>query len=74
MQTLANRTTPPTHSGLVAFLNNHSVSYPLPTVVAVEPSGIRVRTWVSKGAAVECELVEEIIPPTFAAARDWLGY
>lgn len=60
---------------VVAFLNCHSVSSSGPTVVAVADDGlsITVRTEMHH-ADTGWQSVEETIPATMRAARDWLGY
>lgn len=60
---------------VVAFLNGHSVSNPGPTVVAMADDGLSVvvRTELHH-ADTGWQSVEETIPATMRAARDWLGY
>jgi hypothetical protein len=58
---------------LVKFLNQHDVASPSATVVRTTDAGILVRTWECGPDAV-WRLVEETIPATLQAARDWLGY
>lgn len=60
---------------LVEFLNGHDVASGRPTVVAVAPNGttVTVRT-EEHHEATGWRDVEETIPATMQAARDWLGY
>jgi hypothetical protein len=60
-------------SKIVAFLNRHDVGFGSATVLSSTETTITVRTVEYHADGTERE-IEETIPATLQAARDWLGY
>jgi hypothetical protein len=58
---------------IVSYLNSHDMVSGQPTVISHSEQRIKVRSVVSDASGA-CEVVEEIIPATMSAARNWLGY
>ena len=60
-------------SELAQWINGHDVASPFKPVLSIDAETITVQCW-EHGPDGGWKLVQETIPATVKAARDWLGY